>query len=75
VTFTPLGGFVHGLIASPFLDEHLVVGPGHAAGIKIPLSRYLEVKRAVDDDRPPPAWLVDGARRAWSLDIAVSGPQ
>jgi len=61
---------MHHLIASPFLEEHLIIRPGHVAGIKIPLARYLETKRAVDDGAPPPAWLIDGARRAWSLDIA-----
>ncbi|MGW7671468.1 hypothetical protein ACWGJX_30745 [Streptomyces sp. NPDC054775] len=61
---------MHHLIASPFLEEHLIIRPGHGAGIKIPLARYLETKRAVDDGAPPPTWLIDGARRAWSLDIA-----
>ncbi|MER6678149.1 radical SAM protein [Streptomyces sp. NPDC000983] len=61
---------MHALIASPFLDEHLIVRPGHDTGVQIPHARYAEVKRAADDGRLPPAWLVDAARQAFSLDIA-----
>ncbi|MGW9031891.1 hypothetical protein ACWGQ5_49440 [Streptomyces sp. NPDC055722] len=61
---------MHTLIASPFMDHHVIVRPGDAAGIRVPLARYLEIKRAVDDGQPPPAWLIDGTRRAWSVDIA-----
>ncbi|MGW1489762.1 radical SAM protein [Streptomyces sp. NPDC002402] len=58
------------LIASPFLNDYLLVRPGESAGIKIPLTRYLEVKQAADHDAELPAWLVDAARRAWDIDVA-----
>lgn len=60
---------MHDLIVSPFLDDYLVVRPGHASGIKIPLTRFLELKRAFDEHLESPVWLVDAARRTWNAEV------
>ncbi|MFB7900190.1 radical SAM protein, partial [Streptomyces xiamenensis] len=60
---------MHSLIASPFLDTHLVLCPGHRGGVKIPALRYQELTDAVRAGRPAPHWLADAAERAWSLDL------
>lgn len=56
------------LIASPFLDTHVVVRPGDQRGVKIPAHRYLELVSAGTSAACPP-WLVDAARRSWGLDL------
>ncbi|WP_328766913.1 radical SAM protein [Streptomyces sp. NBC_00286] len=61
---------MHDLIASPFLNDYLLVRPSHAAGIKIPTTRYLEVSQAADNGDDVPAWLVEAAHRRWGLDLA-----
>ncbi|MET8681434.1 hypothetical protein ABZW18_28615 [Streptomyces sp. NPDC004647] len=55
------------LIASPFLSDFLLVRPGHAGGVKVPGTRFLEVQQAADSGEDPPAWLVDAARRVLRL--------
>ncbi|MFC0844385.1 radical SAM protein [Streptomyces noboritoensis] len=60
---------MHSVIASPFLDEYLLLQPGSAKGAKLPQALYEELRR---QDNPPgvvPAWLVDTARRSWGLDL------
>jgi MoaA/NifB/PqqE/SkfB family radical SAM enzyme len=58
------------LIVSPFLNDYLLLRPGHTAGIKIPMTRYLEIKQAADNSDAPPAWLVEAAHGRWGLDLA-----
>ncbi|WP_181785496.1 radical SAM protein [Streptomyces phytophilus] len=61
---------MHEIIVSPFLDDYLVLRPDRTAGIKIPLTRYLELKQAVDTGDTIPGWLVDAGRWAWDLRLA-----
>ncbi|MFC8199958.1 radical SAM protein [Streptomyces sp. NPDC057298] len=60
---------MHDLITSPFLNDYLIVRPGHAAGIRIPLTRYLEVKQTADNGEDAPAWLAKAVHRQWGLDL------
>jgi MoaA/NifB/PqqE/SkfB family radical SAM enzyme len=60
---------VHELIASPFLDDYLVLRPGSTRGLKIPHGRYLELRHAAAGASPCPPWLADAVRRQWQLDI------
>ncbi|MFF3653333.1 radical SAM protein [Streptomyces sp. NPDC002181] len=64
----------HSLVVSPFLDEYLVLRPGHDDGVQIPLARYLELSKAASTGAEAPAWLVDGARQAWGLDLPEGEP-
>ncbi|MGH8896886.1 MAG: radical SAM protein [Egibacteraceae bacterium] len=61
---------VHELIASPFLDDYLVLRPGSPAGLKIPHRKYLELEQAAAAGDVCPSWLVDAVRRPWDLDVA-----
>ncbi|WP_406476250.1 hypothetical protein [Streptomyces sp. NBC_01615] len=45
---------MHQLIASPFLDEYLVLRPGHDTGVQIPLARYLELSKAATTGEDAP---------------------
>ncbi|WP_405948895.1 radical SAM protein [Streptomyces prunicolor] len=65
---------MHQLIASPFLDEYLVLRPGHDTGVQIPLARYLELSKAASTDDDAPQWLVDAAHQAWSLELPAHRP-
>lgn len=49
------------LVASPFLAQHLLLQPGRAAGLRLPESRYEELRTASAEGGPVPAWLVDAA--------------
>ena len=60
---------MHELIASPFLDSHLVVRPGDPRGLKIAAQRYEELRQATAG-HVVPSWLADAARRCWGLDVA-----
>ncbi|MGH2776718.1 MAG: radical SAM protein [Actinomycetota bacterium] len=60
---------VHELVASPFMGEYLVIRPGSSNGLKIPLSKYLQLGQIKAVGGVCPAWLVDAARQAWSLEI------
>lgn len=59
---------VHEVIATPFLDDHLLMRPGRQEGMKIPFRRYHELRTA-PGDQPCPSWLVTAALRAWDLDL------
>ncbi len=61
---------MHELIASPFLDDYLVLRPGSVRGLKIPHGRYLELRQAATGAEPCPPWLADAVRRHWELDVA-----
>ncbi len=61
---------MHELIASPFMDEYLLVRPGYRNGVNIGRDRYLELAGAVEDGRAP-SWLGPAAARAWP-DLVLS---
>ena len=60
---------MHDLIASPFLDDYVVLRPGSTRGIKIGPRRHRELEQAADQGCPQ--WLVDAVRRRWpDLDLS-----
>lgn len=63
---------MHELIASPFLDDYLVLRPGSGRGLKIPHHRFLKLERAAAASDACPDWLVDAARRTW-VDVDLAG--
>jgi hypothetical protein len=64
---------MHQLIASPFLDERLIVCPGSTAGIKVPLRQYADLERTTVAGEPAPQWLIKAARQRWAMDLPT-GP-
>lgn len=67
---------MHEVIASPFLDSHLVLRPGSPSGLKVPFNKYKELESTAENDEACPAWLVEHVHRAWGVDLAgrpVSG--
>jgi transcriptional regulator with XRE-family HTH domain len=66
---TTSSGTTPRLVASPFLGQYLLVQPGHAAGVRIPESRYDELRVGTANDQPAPAWLSDAATRAWGTEF------
>ncbi|WP_055627297.1 radical SAM protein [Streptomyces hirsutus] len=61
---------MHSLIASPFLEQHVLVRPGHRGGALLPQPRYEEL-RTLDPASPAPDWLVEAAWGQWEdLDVA-----
>jgi MoaA/NifB/PqqE/SkfB family radical SAM enzyme len=58
---------VHELIASPQLDNFVIVRPGAQRALGIPRSKYQELVRRVGDGHPVPGWLIEAARQAWGL--------
>jgi uncharacterized Fe-S cluster-containing radical SAM superfamily protein len=61
---------LHTLIASPFLDEHLVLRPDDPRAVKVGTDRYRDLLAATT--RPGslvPTWLADAARQRWGLDM------
>lgn len=61
---------MHEVIASPFLDDYVVVRPGDARAVKIGPRRYRDLLSSAPGAECP-AWLVDAVRRRWGLDLAV----
>ncbi|MFI1443205.1 radical SAM protein [Streptomyces fructofermentans] len=59
---------MHGLIASPFLERHLILRPGHEGGLLIPQPNY-EALRGHDPTLPAPAWLASAVRDQWDMDV------
>jgi uncharacterized Fe-S cluster-containing radical SAM superfamily protein len=59
---------MHELVVSPFLGGHLVLRPGQRNAVKIPGSRYAEL-RSAGPAEPCPDWLADAARHSWDIDI------
>ncbi|MEU1893461.1 hypothetical protein ABZ514_20145 [Streptomyces pristinaespiralis] len=51
----------HALIASPFLDGHLLLKPGARAGARISADHYEHLRQAATDGEPVPAWAVQTA--------------
>ncbi|MBT8227102.1 MAG: radical SAM protein, partial [Dactylosporangium sp.] len=54
------------LIASPFLDEFLLLHPGHRRGIRMPQTRFAALA-TTDPREPVPDWLVATAETSWRL--------
>jgi MoaA/NifB/PqqE/SkfB family radical SAM enzyme len=61
---------VYELIASPFLDDYLVLRPGSTQGVKIPHRYYTQLSQATAGEKCP-GWLVDAVRRRWDLDLTA----
>ncbi|MEW9514432.1 hypothetical protein [Streptomyces bacillaris] len=59
----------HALIASPFLDGHLLLKPGARAGARIPADHYEGLRQAAADGEMLPTWAVQTAADAWGLDL------
>lgn len=64
---------MHQLIASPFLGQYLILRPGHAAGVRIPETRYEELRTAAASDLPAPVWLHEASVAAWNLQLSDGG--
>lgn len=63
---------MHTLIASPFLDDYLVLRPDDQRAVKIGAQRYRDLlSAAATADTPCPPWLVDAARARWGLDLGA----
>ncbi|GAA1353609.1 radical SAM protein [Streptomyces beijiangensis] len=60
----------HALIASPFLDGHLLLRPGARSGARIPAGHYEEIASAVAACERLPAWVAETAASTWGLDLA-----
>lgn len=62
---------MHTLIASPFLDQHLVLRPDDPRAVKIGADHYRDLLAATTgSDSVVPPWLADAARQRWDLDLA-----
>ncbi|MFJ7997130.1 hypothetical protein ACIQ7D_08250 [Streptomyces sp. NPDC096310] len=59
----------HALIASPFLDGHLLLKPGARAGARISAGHFEGLRQAVVDGEPLPAWAAQTAAGMWGLDL------
>ncbi len=55
---------MHELIASRYMNQFLLVRPGHRNGVNIGPRRYRELADSAVQDRPP-GWLFLVVRRAW----------
>jgi hypothetical protein len=60
----------HALIASPFLDGHLLLKPGARAGARIPADHYEGLRQAAADGEALPAWAVQTASDVWGIDLS-----
>lgn len=61
---------MHTLIASPFLDNYVVLSPDSRQAVKVGGGRYDElVDGAADLATPCPDWLVYAARESWGLNL------
>lgn len=66
---------LHKLIASPFLDGHLLLRPGARNGARIPAARYVELRDAATTDEPVPDWVAETAHNLWDLDVTSAPTQ
>ncbi|MET8345400.1 radical SAM protein [Streptomyces microflavus] len=64
---------MHQLIASPYNGTFLIARPGSKGGMRIPRTLYEELASTAESSSPLPAWLLDHARTAWSLDLDLEG--
>ncbi len=62
---------MHDVIASPFLEDYLVLRPGSPQALKLPYRHYQQLQQA-EPDQPCPGWLVDAVRRRWP-DLDLTG--
>ncbi|MCT9076537.1 radical SAM protein [Streptomyces fulvoviolaceus] len=60
----------HKLIASPFLDGHLLLRPGARSGTRIPADHYEQLRAAAAAGQTLPRWAADTAASTWGLDVA-----
>ncbi|WUD70537.1 hypothetical protein OG937_01910 [Streptomyces sp. NBC_00510] len=60
---------MHDLIASAFLDGHLLLRPGHPGGVRVGGARFKELANASRGSAIP-AWAADAARQAWGVNLA-----
>ncbi|WP_406502554.1 radical SAM protein [Streptomyces sp. NBC_01602] len=58
----------HALIASPFMDGHLLLRPGQHNGLRLGAARFKELADA-HPNTPVPQWTADAVRQAWGLDL------
>lgn len=58
----------HALIASPFLDGHLLLKPGARAGARISADHYEGLRQAAAGESLP-TWAVQTASDVWGLDL------
>lgn len=59
---------MHEIIVSPFLGTFLAVSPGRRSAVKLPQSKYSQL-RSEWQDGSCPRWLADAATRSWGIDI------
>ncbi len=59
---------VYQLIATPFLDDYLVLKPGSEDGVRLPADHFQQLAAAAED-APAPSWLLDAARKQWGLSL------
>ncbi|KAF3470109.1 radical SAM protein [Streptomyces sp. Tu 3180] len=60
---------MHRLIASPFLEQHVLLRTGRKDGLLLPEANYKGL-RSHDPAQPAPAWLADTVRDQWGMDVA-----
>ncbi|MFH8573049.1 hypothetical protein [Streptomyces sp. NPDC017993] len=59
---------MHDLIASPFLERHLLLRPGRRGGLLLPEAQYEEL-RSLNPADPAPSWFVDAVHAQWSMSV------
>ncbi|MDX2849298.1 radical SAM protein [Streptomyces sp. PA03-3a] len=60
---------MHDLIASPFMDGHLLLRPGQYSGLRVGAARFKELADAGRGSAIP-EWATDAARKAWGVNLA-----
>ena len=60
---------MHQLIVTPFLENHLVLRPGSAKGVKISTAKYRQLAQSASDEQTP-EWFAQAVRECWGLDVA-----
>ncbi|MBX6391273.1 MAG: radical SAM protein [Frankia sp.] len=70
-TVAPTGrAMTYQLIASPFLDHHLLVTPASTKAVMITPERYSELRGLAAANGEVPGWVTACARRRWDLEVA-----
>lgn len=59
---------MHEIVISPFLDHYLIVRPGQRNAIKIPQSRYTQLRLAGPAESCP-EWLASAVMQSWGIDV------
>ncbi|MFZ3599417.1 radical SAM protein [Streptomyces sp. BH104] len=59
------------VIASPFLEQHMLVRPGSRGGVLLPARHFEELRAHNPADEAPP-WLTESVRRQWP-DLDLTG--